>query len=84
MKWDSTLLAAVIANTLIIIGGLMGMWWRMSNLSTRVETLERDTEKNDDKIECIDKKVDDIRVELGKIETKLDFLVDKKRDETAE
>lgn len=71
----ATLAVGMLAEALVLIGGLLAMWWRISNIFSRVETLERDTAKNDSNIECIDKKVDDIRVELGKIETKLDILL---------
>ena len=88
MEWDSTLVAMVVTDTILVLGGLLGMWWRMSNIATRVETCERDmvkvherVDKRDAEHSCLDTKVDDIKVELAKIETKLDILVHDRQKE---
>ena len=66
----------VAAAVLVPIGGaILTMHWKISNMSTRLDALEHNGKKRDDDHACLDKKVDEIRIELAKIETKLDILV---------
>ena len=58
-----------------IAGAVLTMHWKISNISTRLEAVERDYTKRDDDHDCLDKKVDEIKIELARIETKLDMLL---------
>ena len=67
--------AAVFAALIPVGGAILTMHWKISNMSTRLDALEHNGKKRDDDHACLDKKVDEIRIELAKIETKLDILV---------
>ena len=76
------LVAAIAVPVLTILGNMMTIGRQFQDISTRqkhtegdVKVLHTRVDKRDDEIDCLDKKVDDIRIELGKIETKLDILV---------
>ena len=74
-------LIAAIAAVIVPVGGaILTMHWKISNMSTRLDALEHNGNKRDDDHACLDKKVDEIRIELAKIETKLDILVAERGD----
>ena len=80
------LVAAIAVPVLTILGNMMTIGRQFQDISTRqkhtegdVKVLHARVDKRDDEIDCLDKKVDDIRVELGKIETKLDILLSERR-----
>ena len=58
-----------------IAGAVLTMHWKISNISTRLEAVERAYAKRDDEHSCLDTKVDEIKIELARIETKLDMLL---------
>ena len=58
-----------------VAGAVLTMHWKISNISTRLEAVERAYAKRDEDHDCLDKKVDEIKIELAKIETKLDILL---------
>ena len=70
-----TLIAAALTVIVPVGGAILTMHWKISNMSTRLDALEHNGKKRDDDHACLDKKVDEIRIELAKIETKLDILV---------
>ena len=73
---DWTLIATVIGTILVpVAAAVLTMHWKISNMLTRLEAVERDHIKRDDDHDCLDKKVDEIKIELARIETKLDMLL---------
>ena len=82
MEWLSTIGAVSVPLAIALAGWVLKLQGTISNVLTRLDTAEQNNkvlhdrvDKRDDEIACLDRKVDDIRVELGKIETKLDILL---------
>ena len=76
MDANTIQLMIVAAAVLVpVAGAVLTMHWKISNISTRLEAVERAYAKRDDEHSCLDTKVDEIKIELARIETKLDMLL---------
>ena len=79
---DTPTIITAIAVAIPLGGAVLKMHWQISNMNTRIDALEHNGTKRDDDHACLDKKVDEIRIELAKIETKLDILVGERKEST--
>ena len=64
-----------------VAGAVLTMHWKISNISTRLEAVEKVDGQRDADHKCLDTKVDEIKIELVRIETKLDLLLKSKQKE---
>ena len=63
---------AIISGVIVPVGGaVLAMHWKISNIVTRVTAIEGNHGKHEDEITCLDKKVDEIKVQLGKMEIQI-------------